>query len=303
MDRFKQLQKSTFILLALITFSCADVNSQENKKATPVTQEWKDYWYSGKAELTRYALKQSRYGEIHEGDAVLIFVTEDFLSDKQVKHDRGPKKNTQSVLKLNFTKKFWTGIYPYSLISSIFSPVNGQSTLKVTTSAQEWCGHSFSQINLRNNKYEGVLHSYFQSEGDQKFSLKVALLEDEVWGMVRMRPTDLPTGAIQIVPGTQFMRLKHHDFKIEKATASLTSTREATLSDKPLSIYRIAYEGLDRVLEITYETAFPHTILAWEEQEAKGLTTHAVKTHAVKSPYWGQNSLADSVMRKKLGLQ
>jgi hypothetical protein len=302
MTPFKQLQKSTFILLALITLGCADANSQNNRKATPVSQEWKDYWYSGKAELTRYALSQSRYGEIREGDAVLIFVTEDFLKDKQVKHDRGPKTNTHSVLKLNFTKKFWTGIYPYSLITSAFSPVDGQPTVKVSTSAQEWCGHSYSQINFRKNKYNGVLHSYFQSRGDQEFSLKQALLEDEVWSMIRMRPGDLPIGKIDIVPGTQFIQLRHHDFAIEKATASLSRTSDASLSDKPLSVYTIQYEGFERTLAITYETAFPHTIVAWEEKGARGQTTRAVRTHAVKSPYWGQNSLADSVMRKKLGL-
>ncbi|MDP7238046.1 MAG: hypothetical protein QGI34_15090, partial [Candidatus Latescibacteria bacterium] len=37
-----------------------------------------DYWYQGKAEITSYTLKQARYGEIHDGHVVLIFVTEDF---------------------------------------------------------------------------------------------------------------------------------------------------------------------------------------------------------------------------------
>ena len=56
-----------------------------NSRAAALSQEFKDYWYSGEAELTRYELEQARYGEIHRGDAVLIFVTEDFRTDKQVK--------------------------------------------------------------------------------------------------------------------------------------------------------------------------------------------------------------------------
>lgn len=305
MNPFKRFQQSTFIILALITFGCADVNSQQGKKATPVSQEWKDYWYSGKAELTRYKLEQSRYGEIHEGDAVLIFVTEDFRTDQQVKYEGGPKENVQSVLKLNNTKRFWTGIYPYSLITSSFSPVDGQATLKVSTSAQEWCGHSYTQLNLRKGKYEGVLHSYFQQEGDQEFSLDGALLEDEVWAMIRMRPEDLPVGEVPMILGTQFQRLKHREFQVEKANASLSSFEDKSLSEAPLSKYRIAYQGFDRVLEITYETAFPHTIVAWEEHEGKpgALTTRAVRTHSVKSPYWGQHNLADSVMRHQLGFK
>lgn len=307
MYSLKRFQQSIFIVLALTTAGCADVSSQETKKATPVTKEWKDYWYSGKAELTRYKLEQSRYGEIHEGDAVMIFVTEDFLEDKQVKYEGGPKEKVKSVLKLNNTKRFWTGIYPYSLITSSFSPVDGQSTLKVSTSAQEWCGHSYSQLNLRNDQYEGLLHSYFQNEGDQQFSLKAVLLEDEVWAMIRMRPGDLPTGEITIIPGTQFLRLKHEDFKMENAEATISKMKNKELSAEALTQYSIDYKDLNRKLIITFETAFPYTIVAWEEQETGRngaiYTTRATRTHIVKSPYWGQNNLADSVMRQKLGFK
>ncbi|MCE7994745.1 MAG: hypothetical protein HEP71_22410 [Roseivirga sp.] len=303
----KNLLKSTFVFLAITTFGCATATSQETKKATPVTQEWKDYWYSGKAELTRYKLEQVRYGESHEGDAVMIFVTEDFLEDKQVKYERGSKERVKSVLKLNNTKRFWTGIYPYSLITSSFSPVDGQSTIKVSTSAQEWCGHSYSQINFRNGKYEGLLHSYFQNEGDKEFELESALLEDEIWAQVRMRPGDLPKGEIKIIPGMQFQRLKHREFQVESAKATISTLEDAALSTQALTQYSIDYNNINRVLTITYETAFPHTIVAWEEQETARdgqiMTTRATRTHSVKSPYWGQNSLADSVMRQKLGFK
>ena len=43
------------------------------------------YWYQGKAEINTYALAQFRYGEKREAEAVLIFVTEDFSREKQVK--------------------------------------------------------------------------------------------------------------------------------------------------------------------------------------------------------------------------
>ena len=35
------------------------------------------YWYTGLAEITSYSLEQARYGEIHKGSAVLIFVSEE----------------------------------------------------------------------------------------------------------------------------------------------------------------------------------------------------------------------------------
>jgi len=293
-------------LLALINFSsCENANSSAKsapKPARDLDQAWKDYWYSGTAELNRYTLQQARYGEIREGDAVLIFVTEDFLSDQQVKYEGGPKDMVESVLKLNATKKFWTGVYPYSLMTSVFTPIASASpSLKVSTSAQEWCGHSYSQLNLRGNRYEGLLHSYFMREGDDQFSLETALLEDEVWNQIRLNPEDLPKGTIKMIPGMQFLRLRHRDTKVETVKASLTPVSGANQTK-----YRLDYQGFNRVLEITFENNLPHKIIGWEETSGEGrdgsLTTTAILTNTLRSPYWGKNSLADSVLRRELGL-
>jgi len=50
-----------------------------------LSQEFKQHWFDGYAEINSYALNQSRYGEQRNGSAVLIYVTEDFLADEQVK--------------------------------------------------------------------------------------------------------------------------------------------------------------------------------------------------------------------------
>ena len=83
-------------------------------------QAFNSYWHAGKAELSKYSLQQSRYGELHEGHAVLVFVTERMNPKKQVKADR-PGADTVPVLKLNATRKFNTGIYPYSVMTSVFT--------------------------------------------------------------------------------------------------------------------------------------------------------------------------------------
>ena len=300
----------TVSLLGLMVsiMSCSVVQSQELGNVS-TSAEFKDYWYSGQGELSRYKLEQARYGEIHEGDAVLIFVTEDFRTDKQVKYEGGDRSNVESILKLNFTRKFFTGLYPYSMMSSIFTPVDQKKkTYKVTTSSQEWCGHTYAQLNLRKNKYQGRLHSYFQSEGDQEFSLEAALLEDEIWTKIRLNPLALPTGEIKIIPGSMFLRLKHHDHGVEKAVATLEELNDASLSPNPVAKYRVEYTDFPRILEIVFETSFPYAIVAWEEQTSAGfgnsamLTTRAVRTHTMNSAYWGQHDVADGKLRAKLGL-
>ena len=303
----KLLNTLKFILLLMLAFNfsnCSSADSRENKAVSTDRDAFNKYWYAGKAEITRYELDQARYGEIRKGDAVLIFVTEPFLTDKQVKHEFGDSKNSTSVLKLNSIKKFYTGIYPYSMMTSVFTPVevDKHATLKVTSSNQEWCGQTFMQLNNRNGKIEGLLRSYFQNEGDQNFTLDATLLEDEVWTKIRLAPESLPTGEIEIIPGLQFARLRHTPLKVETATATLTATGE-------LQVYTIAYKKLKRKLAIKFEKDFPHRIMAWEESQmsgygpnAKMMTTRAVKTNSILLDYWSRNKLSDSYLRDELGL-
>jgi len=55
------------------------------KLTPPEASSFSAYWYPNGAEISRYDLKQVRYGEVHSGDAVLIFVTESMNPALQVK--------------------------------------------------------------------------------------------------------------------------------------------------------------------------------------------------------------------------
>ena len=169
--------KKTFLIFALAIIGMTLAWSHSNKtEIIAITNQELDpafdaYWYEGEAELSSYSLKQARYGEIREGHAVLIYVTEDFLKKEQVKADKYNKSNIP-VMKLNYTKKFNTGIYPYSVMQSTFYPVSDNAhAIKVSASMQEWCGHVYSQLNNR-SKFEIMSRSYFEGEADQSFSLQ-----------------------------------------------------------------------------------------------------------------------------------
>ncbi len=266
----------------------------------PLSPEFQDYWFSGLAELDRYELSQSRYGELVAGDAVLIFVTEDFLPDKQVKADSSDRAATGAVpvLKVNFTKKFNTGIYPYSVMTSSFLPLhpgNPPRVLKVTASVQEWCGHVFSQMNLRKNRYQVRSFSYFESEGDRKESVDAAMAEDGVWGLIRLDPARLPTGKFKMIPGAEYRRLKHRPAESEPVEAELRKP------EGELWTYRLHYPGTGRTLEIDFHAVFPHIIEGWREID--GLTTTAVRTHTLRNAYWENHSPEDQLLRRKLGLR
>ncbi len=307
------LSYTTFfgILCATLLLSaCQNTNSPNGSTATfasfETDPEFNEYWYQGKAEITSYDLQQARYGEIHPGHAVLIFVTEPFSQSKQVKLDYPDRagEDAVTVMKLNLTKKFNTGIYPYSMMQSTFTPVQLDQyphSLKVTTSSQEWCGHTYLQLNLDKNKYQVNGFSYFESEGDTNFSLKNAWLEDEIWSRVRISPESLPTGNVQIIPGTFFSRLKHVELDVVQAEAALTASEEPGQM-----IYTLSYPEYNRTLSIRFNNSFPHEIEGWEEtygSRGRELKTIATRKERMKSAYWSQNSVKDSVLRKNLGLE
>lgn len=308
----------TFFLLGSILFSsiigCNSTNkdadgvissesSSENNdvKTRNLTEEFKGYWYEGKAELTSYTIEQARYGELREGTAVTIFVTEDFLPEAQVKADNISEENIP-VLKLNSTKNFLTGIYPYSIMTSTFSPLETEDhAIKVTNSVQEWCGHVFAQLNNR-KKYEVESHSYFQNEADQSLTLPKTWLENEFWNLIRINPEELPTGEFEVIPAFEYLRLHHKEIKAYPAMLSLKQ-------GDSLSSFKVVYPELQRDLVIYFSSDFPYEIEKWEEtarsgfgEDAKTLTTTATKLKRIKTAYWQQNQTKHEVLRDSLGL-
>ena len=279
-----------------------EVSSQETPKTIERSQEFKEYWYGGQAEITSYELQQARYGEMRQGKAVLIFVTEDFLPEKQVKADQQNDANI-SVLKLNATKNFITGIYPYSVMESTFYPVEQeQHAIKVSTSVQEWCGQVYAQVNNKPSGFEVLSHSYFEKEADENFSLPKHILENELWTQIRTDPSSLPQGKLQIIPSLAYCRLKHKDIKAYPAEAVLEKVGNTTK-------YSIQYPDLNRNLQITFQTDFPHEIMEWSEQFQSGfgsnatlLTTRATKIKTIQSSYWNKNRKSDTGLREELGL-
>lgn len=265
-----------------------------NKEEQKITPEFKTYWYAGEAEISSYKLEQARYGELREGHAALIYVTENFLPDIQVKADYQNSKNIP-ILKLNTTKNFNTGIYPYSIMQSTFYPIaNNKHAIKVSSSIQEWCGHVYAQLNNK-AQFEITSHSYFEGEADELFKLDKAILENELWTKLRIDPKTLPAGNLQIIPSLEFTRLKHKTIKAYNATAVLTN-----------NTYTIKYPELHRTVSITFNPNFPYDILGWEETFNSGgqqLTTKATKLKTIKSPYWQKNSNKDEILRQTLKLE
>lgn len=306
--------KSVSYLLALtLLVSCTSlereahdvlINSIESEK-THIAKEmsntkFKDHWYDGKAEISSYKLSQARYGEVHEGSAVLIYVTEEFDEKKQVKADQYKGSNIP-VMKMNATKKYLTGIYPYSLMTSNFTSLKNNQAVKSTFSAQEWCGQTYVQLNNK-KQFEIESHSYFDTNSDHSYTLKKDVLETDLWNIIRFDPEQLPIGNLSLIPSMEYLMLWHQEVKSYEASASKSNHGD-------LTHYTIKYPSLGRSLTIKFQTAFPHQIEAWESTypnifypSGGLLKTEATKINSIRTDYWSKNRAGDRKYREQLGL-
>lgn len=267
--------------------------------------EFSAYWLSGKAELNHYRLQQAHDSTLHPGEALLIFVTEDFRTDTQVKAE-AQSDRTVPVLRANISRKFITGVHDYSLATSVFTPFESSlfpNTLKVSTSEQGWDGHSYIQLNYQNNSYRVVGRSYVEKAVDEDYTVEKVSLEDELWNRIRLNPDKLPQGDVRLIPGTASARLRHKTLEPLRATTKLSDYEGVLFPGKELKQYVVQYPTDDRTLMIVFERAFPHRIVGWEETcPAEGvlLTSRAVLTKTIQSDYWNHNHPADSTLRAGL---
>ena len=289
--------KTSFLLILISSFVFCKQSTQAQKK-TPdrnLDQEFKDYWYQGSAEISTYELSENRYGELREGKASLIYVTEDFVPNKQVKADHFNANNIP-VLKLNSVKKFITGIYPYSIMQSSFLPLNKEEhAIKVTTSVQEWCGQTFIQLNNK-DQFEINAFSYFERESDHQLKLEKNYTENELWNLIRLQGLkSLPVGEVNLIPSFEYIRLSHREIKAYPA--KIASTIENGLVN-----YTIQYPDFNRTLTINFQENAPYIIESWSDQTDNKEPSTAKRITTKQLPYWGLNSKKDQILRDELGL-
>ena len=302
------LLKLLMLVCALILNFCFISCNQNKVKAensnnfesdnVSISKDLKDYWFSGKAEITSYELSQNRYGENHTGKAVLIYVTEDFDHEKLIKTDT--KQNEDyPVLKLNSTKDFTTGIYPYHIMQSAFLPIEKNNrAVKITSSIQEWCGQSYMQLEQKNEQQTIQVNSYFQQIGNFSKNLDNFPTENALWLQLRLFPEQIDTTITSMIPSFEFLRLQNHDIKAYRVNINQSKTNQLLKT-------QLYYPELKRHLVISQQTTPPFQIEAWEEKITRNdsnFITTASKLSLLKIDYWNKNTNQFSFLRDTLKL-
>lgn len=288
-----------------------------------------EHWYDGNAELAGYRLTYPRYGQLRQGAAVAIFVSESQQESTRVKPER-PVTDSFGVVKLNLMLDFPTGLYDYHLMTSAFiatqqrdgRPAGAPS--KVSFSAQEWCGHAYHQVLFDRDAVRHASHSYFEGEADQDMKLQYpagGFAEDALllWARGLAGP-QLKAGESIDVPllrESAYARLNHvplawdaaHLARAENAeTIAVTAGRfevdvytakvRSAATERTYPIGGRAVPESTRTWTFYVETAPPHRVVKW--QRSDGIKAELVGSKRL--PYWSLNANGQESMLKQIGL-
>ena len=270
------------------------------------------HWGDGRAEISSYKVMQPRYGEMRQGYGVLIFVTEDIHRKTLIKVERPstPKAERIYALKLNNVLKFTTGIYDYSVMTSVFSAVEGEAgrpfeMRKVTLSAQEWCGHVFDEVQVRGEQLAGFINSYFEGEGRQPYELeRPQAFESEDHLLIRIRELRgafLEQGTsteVALLPSLWSIRVRHRPHALVQVVLHKGRVETIAVNGRSFAAIPWKWEAGDWWKTVWVEAAYPRRILLWED--STGGRGEWIET--VREPYWQLHGNGDVVLRQRLGI-
>lgn len=292
------------LILAGILSSCSHREKKVKKVVAPLVAEFRDYWYSQGSEISSFALHQSKYGQLHHGEATLEYSLATYSRSRQLPVMKFDTANADHirVMVLNSRKHFATGLFENSVASTTVIPEimrEGPFALKLTGSVHEREGLSWLQLNLDANKYNVQLRSFNANEGDKNRVTMLCVTEDQLWCMIRTNPPALPVGKMQVVPGLTSMRLRQSVIKPVLAELTLTDALQndipsAIKTDAVLQHYKIEYPVDGRRLDIFFQKDFPFLIEGWKETYVDGqgsssrkITTSAHRTQTIRSTNTG----------------
>lgn len=264
-------------------------------------------WFDGTAELSGYRVTVPRYGELRTGELVLTYVTEPMNRTTRIKDDDAPSDARVDVLKLNANLTFLAGVYPYSVMTSVFSPIDdwGEDVaprfapVKITLTAQEWCGHVFHAVWPGREAFATEIASYFASEGEETRRVSTprgTLYEDAL--LIQLRELDAPFAgggdwSGSLVPSLWRLRRAH----VAPAPVPATVTRQLAERDgTPVTRFVLNSEGYRRTFDVERSPA--RRILGWttsDGEEARLLET-------ARLAYWKLNHVGEENYRERLGL-
>lgn len=250
-----------------------------------------EIWDDGQAEIASYRVVQRKYGELREGEAVLIVVKEDFDADALVKADGPRHPHTVTAMKLNHVLTVPTGVYTYRQMASTWLTRPEGLPLKLAISSQEWCGQTHKVLTVRGDEALLRTFSYFGAEGERAFGVPL----DDVTVLGDALPLWLRTLDLED-PSTRTLRVVDEQLSNH---AAAPRTRRAQVSvdepetvDVPAGTFEVVPVTVRRgesVERFAFRREHPHTLVRWDRTDGG----HYELAWVRRAPYWDMNGVED----------
>jgi hypothetical protein len=309
------------ILISAFSLLAALFTAPTPPAALPSHADFGPYWHDGNAEIDGYRLTVLRYGKQRVGQGVQIYVTEPFSVAKHVKVD-DPARNpadTFDALKLNFVRRFQTGIYDYHTMVSLFSRSQDFSPVKVAFTSSEWCGAVYDEMTFTGRRLSRRFSSYFEDESASQSDdvPRDGVVEDNLFILLRgLRGAYLNPGekrSVSLLPSPFYTRLTHQRPAWTGATVERLARTESVRV--PAGTFRVdvyvvnAADG--RKGRFLIERDYPHRVIRWawkaapssERQAWLGGIDSGELTGSARLPYWKLHDADDESYLKRLGLK
>jgi hypothetical protein len=246
----------------------------------------------------------SRYGEPRPAQLSLIYVTEPHDRRSWIKDDQAEEPNRVEVLKLIRSMQFMTGIYPYFVMGSTFTPVDAWQEerfqpVRINLDVQEWCGSVTHRVFPGRDGVRSLRLSYFEDEGEtrQEAALEEGTLYEDAL-LIQLRELDGPfyggeDWEGQMVPELWSLRTGHA--VIHAVPARITRTQDTR---NGVFVTRFRLEAGDYWRTYDVERAEPRRVLGWET--STGEIAEILQTERLS--YWELNQPGDERYRESLGL-
>lgn len=269
-------------------------------------------WGDGKGEVNTYHVVEERYGELRDGHAVLVFVTEELNRDTYVKveSDATPADNRMYVVKMNRLLRFATGLYDYAAMTTVFSVADSHlghhpfQAARATLTEQDWCGQVYQRTDLRSDGWHRDYFSYFEREGEQHDVLpaKDTDLEDNLWIWIRELDGEVipPGGAYEtrLIPSAWTLRKIHRPAELESVRIEKGIRESFTTDLGAHEAYRWSWTAAGRTTSAWIEADGAHRILGWEDS----LGGHGRLAKSERLVYWQEHDNADTNVRERFRL-
>jgi hypothetical protein len=267
-----------------------------------------EWWGDGRGELSGYRLTLPRYRESREAELALIYVTEPHDRRSWIKDDDARGRDRVEVLKLNSNAFFLAGIYPYAVMTSVFSPVDRYrdeafQPVRIVHSAQEWCGAYSHMVWPGPDRFRSLRLSYFAGEDERVADVPVdrgTLYEDAL--LIQLRELDGPFAGGEdwegwLVPALWRVRAGHGDpGPVQARITRARAVRETADGSVPVTRFTVTAGEYRRVLDV--EVDHPRRIMGWTASDGE----EAELLASERLPYWQLNRLGDESWREVLGL-